>query len=142
MRQGREGVEDMQISVVGILKKWKSMRKFQGSIKKEVDFLGVINWSGKNRVISMGLCFWSCWNFQAKERVYDNFAEFFGINPFSLEFTIFKSIVTSLKSPWFFQKCPPVLDNFPCLDFFSGITQSTRYPSVNVTDSFESAQSH
>ena len=50
--RGREqrSPKDMQIPGVGILKKWKSMRKFQGSIKKEVEFLGVINWSRKNHV--------------------------------------------------------------------------------------------
>ena len=42
-RQEGEGVEITLIPGVGISNKRKSMRKFQGSIKKEVEFLGVIN---------------------------------------------------------------------------------------------------
>ena len=32
----------------------------------------------------MGLGFWPCWNYEAKEKEYHNFAEFPGRNPFFL----------------------------------------------------------
>ena len=63
---------------------------------KEHEKIPGVNWkrSGVSRgdqlikkklcVISIGLSFWPCWNFQAKERVYHNFAEFPGMNPFFL----------------------------------------------------------
>ena len=132
----------MQIPGVGILKKWNSMRKFQGLIKKEVEFLGVVNWSRKNHVEFPWVLVFGLVEFpsQRKSAYTTILQNFLGWTLFSLEFTISKGKVTNLKIPRFFQKCPPVLDDCP-FGFFSGITQSTRYPSINVTVPFESAQS-
>ena len=138
---GTEGIKVMQIPRVGILKKWNSMRKFQGSIKKELEFLGVINWSRKSHVEFPSVLVFALVEIsKPKEECTIILQNFLGLALFSLEFTISKAKVTNLKIPGFFQKCPPVLDDCP-FGFFSGITQSTRYPSINVTVPFESAQS-
>ena len=130
----------MQIPGVGILKKWNSMIKFQGLIKNEMEFLGVVNWSRKNHVeFPWVLVFGLVEISKPKKECTTILQNFLGWTLFSLEFTISKGKVTNLKISMFFQKCPSVLDDCPCLDFFSGITQSTRYPSINVT--FESAPS-
>ena len=89
-------------SLTGELRTWnfqvywrKNMRKFQGLIKKEVEFPGVFNKSSCG--ISMGLGFWP-WNFQ---RVSHNFAGF---------------PVTNLKIPgFFFQKS---ISSIPLFGFF------------------------
>ena len=117
--QGGEGVEDMQITGVGILKKWKSMRKSQGSIKKEVEFLGVINWSRKNCVeFPWVLVFGLAEISKPKKECSAILQNFLVWTLFSLEFTIFEGKVANLKIPRFFQKYRPVVNDCPCLDFF------------------------
>ena len=41
--QGGEGFGEMQNPAVGIMRRRKGMRKFQGSIKKEVEFVEMTN---------------------------------------------------------------------------------------------------
>ena len=140
--QEGEGVEIMHIPGVGILKKRKSMRKFQGSIKKEVGFLGVINWSRKNHWgFSWVLAFGVVQISKPRKECATILQNFLRWTLFSQKFTISKDKVTNWKIPGFFQKGPPVLGDCNCLDFFSRKTQSTRYPSLNVTVPSENVQS-
>ena len=131
----------MQIPGVGILKKWTSMRKFQGLIKKELGFLGVIKWSRKNHMEFPWVLIFGLVGISKPKKEHTTILQnFMGCTLFSLEFTISKGKVTNLKFQGFF-KCPPVLNNCLCLDVFSGITPFTRYPSRIVTVPFESTQS-
>ena len=141
-RQEGEGVEITLIPGVGISNKRKSMRKFQGSIKKEVEFLGVINWSRKNHAeFSWVLVFGLVEISKPKKECATILQNLLRWTLFSLKFTISRDKVINWKIPGFFQKGPPVLGNCHCLDFFSRITQSTRYLSINVTVPSESVQS-
>ena len=129
----------MQIPGVGILKKWNSMRKFQGLIKKEVEFLGVVNWSRKNHVeFPWVLIFGLVKISKPKKECTTILQNFLGWTLFPREFTISKGKVTNLKSR-VFSKMSSSPRRLPLFGFLSGITQSTRYPSINVT--FESAPS-
>ena len=77
----------MQIPGVGMLKKWK----LQGLIKKEVEFLGVVNWSRKNHVEFPWVLIFGLVKISKPKKecttILQNFLEWI---LFSLEFTISK----------------------------------------------------
>ena len=99
------------------------MRKFQWSIKKEVEFLGVIKWSRKNHVEFLWVLVFDLEISKLKRECTTIFQNFLVWSLFSLEFLkinwktqkfqgFFKNILQLVLNDCSFWKCPESVSNY------------------------------